>query len=69
MNLLQGYVDTVVFRDVAERHGIANLVALRAFVRQLLRQPASPLSVSKVHADFRSRGIGTSKETLLALAA
>lgn len=41
INLLQGYVDTVIFRDVAERPGIANLPALRAFVRQLLRQPAS----------------------------
>ena len=41
VTLLQGYVDTVLFRDVAERHGIANRVALRAFVRQLLRQPAS----------------------------
>ena len=69
VDLLQGYVDTVVFRDVAERHGIGNLVALRAFVRHLLRQPASPMSVSKVHADFHSRGIGISKETLLALLA
>jgi hypothetical protein len=67
VDLLQGYVDTVLFRDVAERHSITNLVALRAFVRQLLRQPASPLSVSKVYADFRSRGISVTKETLLAM--
>ena len=67
ISLLQGYVDTVIFRDVAERHGITNLPALRAFVRQLLRQPASLLSVSKIHSDFRSRGISISKETLLAL--
>ncbi len=65
--LLQGYVDTVIFRDVAERHGIANLPALRAFVRQLLRQPAGLLSITKIHADFRSRGISISKETLLSL--
>jgi hypothetical protein len=65
--LLQGYVDTVIFRDVAERHGIVNLPALRAFVRQLLRQPASLLSVTKIHADIRSRGISISKETLLSL--
>ncbi len=69
VNLLQGYVDTVLFRDVAERHAITNLVALRAFVRQLLRQPASPLSVSKVYADFRSHGISITKETLLAMLA
>ncbi len=67
ISLLQGYVDTVLFRDVAERHGIVNLSGLRAFVRQLLRQPANLLSITKVHADFRSRGISISKETLLAL--
>jgi len=67
VDLLQGYVDTVLFRDVAERHSITNLVALRAFLRQLLRQPASPLSVSKVYGDFRSRGISVTKETLLAM--
>ncbi len=69
VTLLQGYVDTVLFRDIAERHGIGNIVALRAFVRQLLRQPACIFSVSKVHADFRSRGISVSKESLLALLA
>lgn len=65
VELLQGYVDTVLFRDVAERYAIGNLVALRAFARQLLRQAATLLSVSKVYADFKSRGIGISKETLL----
>jgi len=69
VGLLQGYVDTVLFRDVAERHQISNLPALRAFVRQLLRNPATMLSVSKVHADFGSRGIAVSKESLLAFLA
>ncbi len=69
ISLLQGYVDSVLFRDVVERHGISNIVAMRAFVRQLMRQAATLFSVSKVHADFRSRGIGVSKETLLAMLA
>jgi len=69
ISLLQGYVDSVVFRDVVERHRISNLPALRAFVRQLLRHPATMLSVSKIHADFRSRGLPASKETLLAFLA
>jgi predicted AAA+ superfamily ATPase len=69
VSLLQGYVDTVLFRDVAERHQVSNLPALRAFVRQLLRNPATLLSVSKTHADFGSRGIAVSKETLLAFLA
>lgn len=65
VELLQGYAEAVVFRDVAERHGVSNLQALRAFVRQLLRQPAGMLSITKVHADFRSRGISVAKATLL----
>lgn len=69
LELLQGYVDAVVLRDVAERHAISNLVALRAFVRQLLRHPASLLSVTKIHADFRSRGISASKQMLLEMLA
>jgi predicted AAA+ superfamily ATPase len=69
VELLQGYVESVLFRDVAERHGVANLVALRAFVRQLIRHPACTFSVSKIHADLRSRGISVSKETLLAFLA
>ena len=67
--LLQGYVDGVLFRDIVERHGIANVLALRAFVRQLLQHAPTLFSVSKVHADFRSRGIAVSKETLLAMLA
>lgn len=69
VGLLQSYVDTVLFRDVAERHHVSNLPALRAFVRQLLRAPATLLSVSKIYADFCSRGIAVSKETLLAFLA
>lgn len=64
VEILQGYAETVVFRDVAERHGVTNLAALRAFVRQLLRQPATTFSISRLHADFRSRGISVSKEAL-----
>jgi uncharacterized protein len=65
VGLLQGYVDTVLFRDVAERHNVSNLPALRAIVRHLLGNPATTLSISKLYADFRSRGIAVSKESLL----
>ncbi len=66
VGLLQGYVDTVLFRDVAERHGVSNLPALRAFVRQLLRSAACSFSVNKTFQDFKSRGLAISKESLLA---
>jgi predicted AAA+ superfamily ATPase len=65
IELLQGYVDIVLLRDIGERHGVGNLTALRAFVRQLLRHPARPLSISKTYRDFQSRGIAVAKGTLL----
>ena len=65
VNLLQGYVDSVLFRDIAERHQITNLPVLRAFVRQLLRSAGCLFSVSKIYQDFKSRGMSVSKESLL----
>ena len=65
VELLQGYVDIVLLRDIGERHGVGNLAALRAFVRHLLRHPAQLLSVSKTYRDFQSRGIGVAKGSLL----
>ena len=65
VQMLQGYVDSVLLRDVIERHGLANITALRALTRQLLGNTATSFSISKIYHDFRSRGISVSKETLL----
>jgi hypothetical protein len=40
VELLQGYVDTVLFRDVLERYGVSQVSALRWIVRHCLRNPA-----------------------------
>lgn len=64
--LLTGYVDIVVLRDVIERHGISNPVALRWIQRQLLANPAGAFSVNKHYDALRSQGIPVSKDTLYA---
>lgn len=46
---LQEYVDLVVLRDVAERHGVTNLQALRALVTALFAANAGGFSVSRLH--------------------
>jgi len=66
IDLLQGYVDLVLFRDVVERHEIANVTALRAFIRHVLQQPGAFVSISKLYNDFKSQGIAVSKDTLSA---
>ena len=62
--LLQGYMDTCIFRDVVERHGITNVVALRRLVRQLLGAAGGPFSVSKFYNDLRSQGVPVAKDAL-----
>ncbi len=67
--LLQGYVDTVVLRDVIERHTIRNVTALREMTRQLLSNAAAPFTVNRFYNDLKSRGIPVSKDLLHALLA
>lgn len=62
--LLKGYVDVVLLRDVIERHAVSHPVALRWMVRQLLGNPAGAFSVNKFYGDLRSQGIAVAKDTL-----
>lgn len=62
----QSYVDAVVLRDVVERHGVANVEALRALLYQVLHSPTAKLSVNKLYLDFKSRGLRIAKDDLYA---
>ena len=64
LSLLQGYVDTVIFRDVVERHHITNVEALRRLVRQLLASPGGRFSVHKFFHDLHSQGVAVGKDAL-----
>ncbi len=67
IQLLQGYVDTVLFRDIIERHGVTQVHALRWIVRHALRSPAGNFSVSRLHQDLKSQGISIGREAVQAL--
>ena len=69
VELVQGYVDTVLFRDVVERYGISQVAALRWLVRQCLRNPAGSFSVHRLHQDLKSQGHGVAKEVVHAMLA
>lgn len=62
--LLSGYVDTMVLRDIIERHNATNVVALRALQRHLLANPGSPFTVQKFYNALRSQGVAVGKDTL-----
>jgi hypothetical protein len=63
-DLLRGYVDTVLFRDVVERHAVTQVTALRWMVRHLLGNACGSFSVNKFYNDTRSQGLQISKDTL-----
>jgi predicted AAA+ superfamily ATPase len=67
IELLQGYVDTVLFRDVVERYHVSQVEALRWVVRQCLRNPAGSLSAHRLHLDLRAQGLGVAKDAVHAM--
>lgn len=67
IELLQGYVDTVLFRDVVERYAVSQVAALRWLVRQCLRNPAGSFSVHRLHLDLKAQGHGVAKDAVHAM--
>ena len=67
VELLQGYVDTVLFRDVVERYGVSQVAALRWLIRHCLRNPAGSLSVHRLHLDLKAQGHGVAKDAVHAM--
>jgi uncharacterized protein len=69
VELLQGYVDTVLFRDVVERYAVTQVSALRWIVRHCLRNPAASMSVHKLFQDLKAQGHALAKDSVHALLA
>lgn len=64
IELLQSYVDTLLFRDVVERHAVTQVAALRWLVRHCLRNPAGALSVHRLHQDLKAQGHAVAKDAV-----
>lgn len=62
--ILQGYVDAVILRDVIERHHVSNTVALRNLVHHILSSPTTRLSVNKFYNSLKSQGIKIGKNDI-----
>lgn len=62
--LLQGYVNTVLFRDIVDRFNVTNLNVLKKLIRHLLRNSGSRFTVNKFFNDLKSQGIRVAKTTL-----
>ena len=67
IELLQGYVDTVLFRDVVERFSVSQVAALRWLVRHCLRNPAGSFSVHRLTHDLKAQGHAVARDAVHAL--
>lgn len=64
LQALQGYVETVIFRDIIERHKVTNLALLRYMITTLMKNIAAPFSINKFYKDIKSQGFKVAKDTL-----
>lgn len=62
--LLQGYIDSMLLRDVIDRHRVSNPTALLWLARALLAAPGGRFTVTKFRDTLRSQGVPVAKETL-----
>lgn len=67
VQLLRGYVDATLLRDVIERHEVAQPAVLRQLTRDLLAGAASLFSVHRYYNHLKSQGFAVAKDTLHAL--
>lgn len=61
---LQSYVDTVIFRDIIERHNVTNISLLKYLLMSLLKNVSAPFSINKFYNDIKSQGYKVGKETI-----
>jgi len=64
VEILQGYVDSVILRDVIERYGVRNVTALQHMVRTLMHAPGCRFSVNKFYNTLRSMSVRCTKNSL-----
>ncbi len=62
--IVQGYVESVLFKDVVERHKVSNVLALRHLIAAVLGAPGQVFSVNKFFNTLKSKGIPCTKNAL-----
>ena len=60
--MLQGYVNTVIYKDVVERHNSAGTQALKFTMQMVFNNPARQLSVRKIADYLKSQQLTASRE-------
>jgi len=62
--LLQSYVESVIYRDIVERYKISNIQAVKGLLVRCLQNSASLFSINKTHNILKSQGYAVSTDSL-----
>ena len=62
--ILQEYVNTVLFRDIVERHHITHLELIKYLLHYALKNHATCLSTHKIYNDLKSQGFKIGRSTV-----
>jgi uncharacterized protein len=62
--ILQGYMDSVLLKDVIDRHGVSNVTVLKYLVRHIMNSPGGKFSVNKFYNTMKSISIKCTKNSL-----
>jgi predicted AAA+ superfamily ATPase len=62
--ILQGYIDTVLLKDIIERHNITNITALKFMVRTLMHTAGNKFSINKFYHTLKSMAVKCTKNRL-----
>jgi len=63
-DLLQGYIDSVIYRDIVERYNISNVHAVRELIAFCLQNLSSLISINKIYNTFKSQGESVGKNSI-----
>lgn len=63
-NMLQGYVDAVLYRDVLERHAVPSVQALRYTMEYLFHNFARKISSRSIVGVLRQMGVASGRESI-----
>ncbi len=62
--ILSDYLELIVFKDIAERHNIANTALLKHLNKYCFTNISTLLSFTKLYNEFKSAGFKLSKDTI-----
>ena len=64
LEILQGHIDSVLLKDVIERHKVGNITALKSLVRSVMSSPGGKFSVNKFYNTLKSMAVKCTKNNL-----